>query len=375
MKLTISTKFKRSYKLNKLMPLPILDQEPITTETQESQLSQRQIDLLEKQQYRMVGHHSAVKVCQWTKNMIKGRGGCYKYKFYGIRSHQCLQMSTSMFCANRCTFCWRGEKAPISKTWYGPIDQPDYIIKEAVKRHIKLLMGFKGSPNASKFLVNQMKEVRHVALSLTGEPITYPLLNEILTQFHQQQVSTFLVTNAQFPEAMEKIKNVTQLYISVDAPDKVSLKNIDRPLFKDYYERLLQCLDIMAKKKFRRCIRLTVIKDLNDSNFEGYKALIERGQPDFIEAKSYMHVGASRKFLERTNMPSHEEVKGFSKKLETLLPDYEIIDEHEPSRAVCFSRKSLNKKRYIDFQKFFEIVNSGKEASAEEYSSERMCAN
>jgi tRNA wybutosine-synthesizing protein 1 len=360
------------------MPLPILDQEPITqTEkiNQESQLSQRQIELLEKQQYRMVGHHSAVKVCQWTKNMIKGKGGCYKYKFYGIRSHQCMQMSTSMFCANRCTFCWRGEKAPVSKTWYGPIDQPDYIIKEAVKRHIKLLIGFKGSPKANKFLIDQMQEVKHVALSLTGEPITYPLLNEILTQFHEQHVSTFLVTNAQFPEAMEKIKNVTQLYISVDAPDKVSLKNIDRPLFKDYYERLLQCLDIMAKKKFRRCIRLTVIKNLNDTNFEGYKALIERGNPDFIEAKGYMHVGASQKFHKREDMPSHEEVKAFAQKLLPHLPDYEILDDHEPSSAVLFVRKSLNKKRYIDFHKFFDTVNAGKEAVAEEYSSERMTPN
>ena len=52
------------------MSLPLADQE--------LQLTQGQIDTLEKQQYRLVGHHSAVKVCQWTKNMINGRGGCYK---------------------------------------------------------------------------------------------------------------------------------------------------------------------------------------------------------------------------------------------------------------------------------------------------------
>ena len=153
------------------MSLPLADQE--------LQLTQGQIDTLEKQQYRLVGHHSAVKVCQWTKNMINGRGGCYKYKFYGIRSHQCMQMTTSMFCANRCTFCWRGEKAPVSKTWYGPTDPPEFIITEAVRKHLNLLMGFKGSPNANKFMIEKMKDVKHVALSLTGEPITYPLLPRV----------------------------------------------------------------------------------------------------------------------------------------------------------------------------------------------------
>ena len=342
---------------------------------QEAQLSQVQQKALEKQQYRLVGNHSAVKVCQWTKNMIKGRGGCYKYKFYGIRSHQCMQMTTSMFCANRCTFCWRGEKASVSKTWYGPIDPPEYIIKEAVKRHLSLLDGFDGSPTANKYMLQQKESIKHVALSLTGEPITYPLLNEILKQFHERKISTFLVTNAQFPEAMEKIENVTQLYISVDAPDKVSLKTIDRPLFKDYYERLLKCLDVMATKKFRRCIRLTVIKNHNDDNFEGYAQLIQRGKPDFVEAKSYMHVGASQKYHKREDMPTQQEVTEFSKKLMKHLSDYEIVDEHEPSRAVLMMKKSLNKKRYIDFHRFFDIVNNNGNAATEEYSKESMAPN
>ena len=74
---------------------------------------------LEKQAYRVVGSHSAVKICGWTRKMIRGQGGCYKLKFYGIMSHQCLQMTTSMSCANRCTFCWRGYKAPVEKIGNG----------------------------------------------------------------------------------------------------------------------------------------------------------------------------------------------------------------------------------------------------------------
>ena len=32
---------------------------------------------LEKQQYRIIGDHSAVKTCGWTRNMINGEGGRY----------------------------------------------------------------------------------------------------------------------------------------------------------------------------------------------------------------------------------------------------------------------------------------------------------
>src|SRR3989338_3469895 len=152
-----------------IQPESVIKKRIVTS--RDKQLSVDQESSLTKQGYRLVGNHSAVKICEWTKKMIRGEGGCYKFKFYGIRSHQCLQMTTSMFCANRCTFCWRGEKAPVSKTWYGPVDDPDFIVKEAVKRHVGLLVGFKGNPNASKFALNQMENVRHVALSLTGEPI------------------------------------------------------------------------------------------------------------------------------------------------------------------------------------------------------------
>ena len=84
---------------------------------------------LEKQHYRVVGSHSAVKTCGWTKSMIRGQGGCYKLKFYGIMSNQCMQMTTSISCANRCTFCWRGYKAPVSKEWAWQVDDPQFILE------------------------------------------------------------------------------------------------------------------------------------------------------------------------------------------------------------------------------------------------------
>ncbi|MGM5483717.1 MAG: 4-demethylwyosine synthase TYW1 [Nanobdellota archaeon] len=321
------------------------------------QINEKQKEELEKQQYRIVGEHSAVKVCGWTKNTITNKGFCYKYKFYGIRSHQCLQMTSSMFCASRCLFCWRGEKAPVSKTWYGPIDKPSFIVDESIKKQKSLLEGFKGNENANKKLVNQMNNTRHVALSLTGEAITYPEINNLLKEFHKKNISTFLVTNAQYPEEIESIENVTQLYLSIDAPDNKLFKKIDRPLFADYEKRIQKSLEALSKKNFRTCIRLTAIKNLNMCNLEGYKNLIEKGNPDFLEVKAYMHVGASKNLLEYENMPMMDEIKEFSKQLNELLENYEIIDEHIPSRVVLLAKKNMKDKQFINFKKFFKINN------------------
>lgn len=62
---------------------------------------------LTKQGYKLIGSHSGVKLCRWTKSMLRGRGGCYKHTFYGIASHQCMEATPSLACANKCVFCWR----------------------------------------------------------------------------------------------------------------------------------------------------------------------------------------------------------------------------------------------------------------------------
>ena len=343
----------------------------------ESQLSESQQKSLKKQGYRLIGNHSAVKTCEWTRNMLRGKGACYKYVFYGIRSHQCLQMTTSMFCASRCKFCWRGQKAPVSEDWYGSIDSPEHIINHAIDEHLKLLQGFNGMgyEKADKKRISEMNNIRHVALSLTGEPITYPRINDILKEFHKRKISTFLVTNAQYPEQIEKIEKVTQLYLSIDAPNKELIKKIDNPLFTNYWERMLKSLDLLKTRNYRTCIRLTLIKNENMSNPEEYASLIKRGNPDFIELKSYVCVGASRNFYGMGNMPTMDDMKEFNKKLLENLPDYEYISEHIPSRAILLIKRSLNKKPWINFPRFFEIVEKESSFDTRGYCSEVIMPN
>ncbi len=326
---------------------------------------------LEKQQYRIIGSHSAVKTCGWTKNMIKGEGGCYKLKFYGIMSNQCMQMTTSISCANRCTFCWRGYKAPVSKEWKWDIDNPELILQGSLKAHHDLLVGFKGNPKANKAAYAKSREVRHVALSLTGEPIIYPRINELLDLFNKSYVSTFLVTNAQYPEQIRDLKPVTQLYVSLDAPEQHMLKEVDKPLFADYWERLNKSLEYLSQKKLRTCIRLTMVKGVNDTMFDRYAEMIKKGNPDFIEVKSYMHVGPSRQRLNKENMPLHEDIVKYCQELVQYLPDHEIVSEHIPSRVIMLAKKKYKIdgvwQTWIDFEKWHEFVNSGKDFNTLDY--------
>jgi tRNA wybutosine-synthesizing protein 1 len=321
-------------------------------------------DELKKQQYRVIGEHSAVKICGWTRNMIKGKGGCYKLKFYGIVSSQCLQMTTSISCANRCIFCWRGYKAPVSKTWDWKIDDPEMILKDSIKAHHKLLAGFGGQKELKK-MFEMSNTIKHVALSLTGEPITYPRINELIELFDKEGISTFMVTNAQYPEEIKNLRRVTQLYLSIDAPNKDLLKKIDKPLFQDYWERLNKSLEYLSQKKDRTCVRLTIITGLNDIDTKEYAELINKGKPDFIEVKAYMHVGPSRERLEIEQMPWHEEIVKFTEKLIEHLPDYQIVTEHVPSRVVLCARKEFQRNgkwyTWIDFEKWNKSINSEKD--------------
>ena len=52
----------------------------------------------------------------------------------------------------------------------------------------------------------------------------YPKINGLIDELHSRGMSSFLVTNAQFPDAIRQLRPVTQLYVSVDAATKESLK-------------------------------------------------------------------------------------------------------------------------------------------------------
>ncbi len=74
------------------------------------------------------------------------------------------------------------------------------------------------------------------------------------------------------------------------------------------------------------------------NNVEKYAELINKYKPKKVECKSYMWVGHSRERLEIKNMPFHDEIKEFAKKLAELT-GYKIIDEKKESRVVLLAKK------------------------------------
>lgn len=310
----------------------------------------REMELnLKKQHYAIIGNHSAVKICTWTKKSINNEDFCYKQKFYGIRSHLCCQMTTSICCPNMCEFCWREPLTPYSTKWLWSYDKPEEIIKKAIESQRKLLSGFGGSSKANKKKLKEAQNPKHFALSLIGESIMYPKINQLIKLLHKQGNTTFLVTKGQFPEKLAKLQPVTQLYISLDAPNKKIFNSLNKPLFKDGWERLNKSLEIMKKlrKKTRTTIRITCIKGINMLEEKNYAELIKKSNPLFIEVKAYMWVGSSRLRLQQENMPSHNEVKEFANKI-ALLINYKVIDEKPNSRVVLLAEKDF-KGRIMKF--------------------------
>lgn len=101
---------------------------------------------LTKQGYKVVGTHSGVKICRWTKSALRGRGFCYKHAFYGIQSHLCMETTPSLACANKCVFCWRHHTNPVGTTWRWKVDDPKFILDGAMENHYKMIKQLKGVP-------------------------------------------------------------------------------------------------------------------------------------------------------------------------------------------------------------------------------------
>src|SRR5215211_6183544 len=77
---------------------------------------------------------------------------CYKHKFYGISTHQCMEMTpTAMNCENRCIYCWRPTE--FYDTLQMPeelVDEPDIIVEQLMAERKKLINGFYGDPKNNK---------------------------------------------------------------------------------------------------------------------------------------------------------------------------------------------------------------------------------
>ncbi|KAL8841196.1 MAG: hypothetical protein Q9170_001050 [Blastenia crenularia] len=336
---------------------------------------------LTKQGYTIIGSHSGVKICRWTKSALRGRGSCYKYSFYGIKSHLCMETTPSLSCSNKCVFCWRHGTNPVGTTWRWKVDPPDMIFRGAKEGHLKKIKMMKGVPGVRAERFQEAMRIRHCALSLVGEPIFYPHINEFLRLLHAERISSFLVCNAQHPEQLAALEKVTQLYVSIDASNKESLRKVDRPLHRDFWERFLKCLDILKERRFRMrtVFRLTLVKGFNvEDEAEGYADLVARGLPCFVEVKGVTYCGTSSSAgagLTMQNVPFYEEVVAFVETMTEAFKrrglDYGIAAEHAHSCCILIaSNRFLIEGKWhtlIDYDRFFACLESGEDFAPEDY--------
>ena len=335
---------------------------------------------LTKQGYKVIGSHSGVKICRWTKNELRGKGSCYKKSLFNIASSRCMELTPSLACSSKCVFCWRHGTNPVSKNWRWEVDEPEYILENALKGHYSMIKQMRGVPGVIAERFAKAFEVRHCALSLVGEPILYPHINKFIQLLHQKGITSFLVCNAQHPEALRNIVKVTQLYVSIDAPTKTELKKVDRPLYKDFWERMVECLEILktVQNHQRTVFRLTLVKGFNMGDVSAYADLVQRGLPGFIEVKGATFSGSSDgngNPLTMQNIPFYEEcvkfVKAFTTELQRRGLHYDLAAEHAHSNCLLIAdtKFKINGEwhTHIDFDKFFVLLNSGKDFTYMDY--------
>jgi tRNA wybutosine-synthesizing protein 1 len=309
----------------------------------ETSVPQPLINALKKQKYHFVGRHSAVKRCRWLYETLINDRACYKQKFYGIKTHQCIQMTPAVFyCTQRCLFCWRAQSGDLQITWdemqLPTWDSPDEIVEKCIEAQLKILSGYRGNPKTNKRKFAEALTPKHAAISLTGEPTLYEPIGELIKTFHKRGFTTFLVSNGTIPSALAELsEEPTQLYVSVCAPDGESFKRVCRPQIPNAWERLNETLALLPSFNCPTVIRITLVREYNMENIGGYARLVEKANPTYVEPKAYMHVGFSRLRLGYEGMPNHKEIRDFAERL-ARETGYKIIDESRESRVVLLSR-------------------------------------
>ncbi len=302
-------------------------------------MDEQKQEVLERQGYRIVGEHSGVKLCHWTKASLTKGVGCYKQTFYGIESHRCLQMTPTVDACNlACQFCWRTQEWGSDSLLLA--DDPGLIVEDSIRAQRELLSGFKGNPNVTRERFLEAWHPTNVAISLTGEPTLYRRLGEMIDEFKRRNMSTFLVTNGTTPATLRRMhaegRLPTQLYVTVAAPNEEIYQKLMVPRSGNEWRKLKETLALLPSLPTRTVIRHTLVEGWNLGWEDEYAELDRIAKPMFIECKGYSFVGESRLRLEAENVPSHASIRAFAEQLADRI-GYRIAAERDDSRVVLLT--------------------------------------
>jgi tRNA wybutosine-synthesizing protein 1 len=308
-------------------------------------LSEKVKKVLRRQHYAIVGKNSSIQICRWAKKALLDEGFCYKQQFYGIKSHGCCQMSPCvMFCQNKCLHCWRAiELSSGMKMNLDEADKPSEIIEGCILAQRKMISGFGGNKRINRKKLQEAQNPSQFAISLSGEPTIYPYIAELILELRKRKITSFLVTNGLNPEKIIELKEKnalpTQIYLSLNSPNKKEYEKWHRSLDKKAWAKFTKTLRIfsMLKKKTRTVIRMTLVKDMNLHKEKEYARIIKEANPDFVEVKAFMSVGFARKRIAYEKMPLHPEIRIFAEKL-AKLTKLKVLDEKIESRVVVLGK-------------------------------------
>ena len=310
--------------------------------------SERTNEILKKQHYALVGKHSGIQICRWTKKSLLGDGICYKEQFYGIKSHRCCQMTPCFLCMNQCLHCWRAVELNLGEKLIN-CDDPKFIVDNCIEKQRKMLTGFGGNPRTCQNKFKDAQNPSQFAISLSGEPTIYPKLPELLLELRKRKITSFLVTNGLLPNRLEELKKKralpTQLYVSLNYPNEEIFRKITRNKSKEAWKKFMKTLSLMKNLKTRTVIRINLVRNLNmdDDLIREYAKLIKKASPMFVEIKGYMSVGYARQRLGYERMPTHQEIRIFSEKL-AKLTKLNFLDEKIESRVVLLGKNKKDMK-------------------------------
>ncbi len=206
---------------------------------------------------------------------------------------------------------------------------------------------------------------KHVAISYDGEPTMYSRIGELIREFRQRKISTFLVTNGTFPERIRALRDAgdlpTQLYVTMAAPDRETYLRVCSsvqpffPVHEDHWNRLNETLGLLSSLTCRTVIRITSVRRVNMITPEAYRQVIQKAQPSFLEVKGFSISGNAPRISERLGetsigfkdpslmqralayAPTHEEILKFARDISGNFKLFPMVSQSELNRQVLMS--------------------------------------
>ncbi|MFW9946308.1 MAG: hypothetical protein ACFFDX_05710 [Candidatus Odinarchaeota archaeon] len=187
----------------------------------------------------------------------------------------------------------------------------------------------------------------HAAISLDGEPLLYPMISDLVGEFRNKGMTSFIVTNGTLPEILEGLDSLpSQLYLTLPASNEKLYKKICRPLIRNGWNKIITSLDLLESMSCRSLVRLTAVKELNinESLIKDYIKLVEKANPNFFELKGFTLQAKALLIKNRLKsdtplqdyFPDYDYLEKIAHKFE-VMGNFPLIYKNEASRDFLFA--------------------------------------